>query len=853
MMLTSRHHFSWMMCLSLFFLGCIPTFKGFKKVPAKQLNPPARVALPPAEILDLKSHFYHRWGQIGQPRRTTFWRMQKRIRINTPEGLKYASIKYLPGGFAYWSPFNRLLKFRLRATCPGNRTVTMNERDLKTKYVHFRFRSFDAVETQLTNTIYKAHFPGIEVGCVLDVMWEYDLALQFNRFFFALTRFSIPLTNKLPIRKAHYRVHYAENLEMRIDLDPTLAIDMLQGQERRKKARLRSAMLKKTLPTMTSTQQRNTRAWLQQLPPQRKRILVAALTNLTPKQRRSTLRKLPKLSPRQQRQFLKRWRAQVAPPLTNSGPIPTQKATVPAKKTTTRTKKTIAKPTRKKPESTPLHMAHLPKHDSIRITHNQEDRIIDIHTQHMPAIDFAKRRMLGGMCARQAIAKRFCTRPSAHIRITRIFNPQTQVYQDIRVDWKNIAAWYTRPTWPLQEDRAGFTRQYQMNEVLESHKDIRAAAQQIVRKAKATTRIRKLRALYKHLRTKMYVQGPVGIAPIMFGMSSGNDLLASYKVRTGNPYVVNMLFMLMARSLGIRTYAALATDNDYDYRQRLPDRDVFHGLLIYIAPKSEGPWKGLTREIAADRRNFTKPGQTRVVKDGMVVNLADPQRAFGSVRPTMQSTEVYIINHGGGRFFRIKPMTHTQNTSTQRFDLTIDKDGTLSGTVHIHATGHEAAKTRRMLKLALPKDWKYTFRSSLGREIASICHAPISSLRVLKKPNVLLADVGTPLHFQYKIHVKHCFTHTPQMIRFRLPQLFPTYQLRRRNASFKLVLGTPVTRKTQWTLRFPQGYQVQGEQKRQHQFAQAMFLKYKKTQNGNTLSVQSEYQIRAHILPQKQY
>jgi hypothetical protein len=834
--------------------GCVPSFQGFKPVPESDLQPLGSIqSMPDAEILDMDSAYYHRWGQVGQSQRTTFWRMYKRIRINKPAGLKYASFKFLPGGFAVWSPFNKLNDFRVRATCPGGRVLNFDDRNLKEVVVYFYSRPFDAVETVVDNRVYKGHLPGIEVGCVLDVMWEYDLSLQFNRFIMGLMGFSIPLTENLPIRKAHLHYHYAENLDMRADVDPLVVLQILQGRERAKKIGIVMAEIKALIGKLPQDKQASAAAWLKGLKPPQQNLMVAIFERLSPEQRLSALATFPQLSQEERASIIQRLRVadpEEAEPVKGAINPALPMAATPPKDDKARLDLAIEKIIREAlvaDEADKQSSA-----DTVRITHDREARTFDIYLRDMPALDRRAQFAIGAICKQQALPPRYCKPPRVNARIVRAYDARLQVYQDIRAEWKNIIAWYTRPTWPLQEDRGGFTRNFQLDEEQEWFKDgLPKYAREITKNA--STREEKIRVLYNYLRGHFYVQGFIGLVAINFGMSDGNDLLQSYKIKTGNPYVINMVFLIMLRSLGIRAYAALMPYNNFDYRQKgLPDRDVFQGLAVFIPDESEGPWRGLNTEKAEDAKKFVPAGKERVVTQGRVLNPAYVTEPYGLLQPEAEGTEVFVIDYGGGRFFRT-PISVSSTTQQKRsYDLAVAPDGTVTGKVEVHLTGHAAARLRKRLYLAHPRDWE-NWQRERGAWLRSVCGPQIQILNI-KNPDTQIRDLSQPISYSYEVKAGHCFPHSQKVMLFKLPSTLPGYQLMAPDRDVQLFFEYARSEKTDIKITFPAGFKLPLKSESQNEsFSDAVSYKKSATLSGTTYTKTVEVEFKKRELPANDY
>ncbi|MCB9643855.1 MAG: transglutaminase domain-containing protein [Myxococcales bacterium] len=850
--------------MSLLVSGCIPSFKGFQPVTQRELQPlGSKRTMPDAEILWMESEYYHRWGQVGQSRRTTFWRMNKRIRINKAGGLKYASFKYLPGAFAVWSPFNKLNKFSVRATCPGGRTLNFDDRALKLLRVKFYDRSADAVETVIENQVFHSHLPGVEVGCVLDVMWEYDLSMQFNRFFFGLTGVRIDLMDELPIRKAHMRYYYAENLEMRMDLDPLFILEYLQQRQGLQRINNIIAEIKALIEKLPDADKGPALNWIKGLKLPGKKLMAAVFERLTPEMRLVSLRTFPKLSPKERASVIARLR--VSSPESAEklkGSIDPNKPMAMPKNPDDKTRLNIEIERAIRAALVADEADKEGTQDAVRVAHDRSARTIDVYLNNVPSMSRRGRRRLLAVCKRAALPPRYCNPPRATMKIVRMFDTRMAVYQDIRAEWKNIVAWYTRAMWPFQDDRSGFSRNFQMDEDQELNQSgLPKIARELTQNA--SSREEKIKILYEHLRLNMYVQGAIGLAPINFGLSSGNDLLRNYQLRTGNPYVSNMLFLVMLRSLGIRAYAALMPYGNYTYRKGLPDRDVFRGLSIFIPDESEGPWRGLGAERAADASKFRAPGKERTVDKGRILNPAEIVYPYGTLSPLAEGIEAFVIDYGGGRFFKVPEHEYTFTQDKSTYDIQVDADGTVTGSYSVVMTGHRANQERRMLLFAQPRDWE-NWRKRRGAWLRQLC-GPQVEITDIKLPELNIKDPSQPLTYQYKYKAPHCFPHSDKVMLYKTPGTLPGYQFNAPDREIELFFDYPYIKSSKITMRFPAAFKLglNLRQKEAHSgettssdnknFKDAVFLKSSTKIEGTTLTKNTEFQIRKRLLPATDY
>ena len=842
--------------------GCIPSFKGFQPVTQKDLQPlGSKQTMPDAEILWMEAEYYHRWGQVGQSQRTTLWRMNKRIRINKHGGLKYASFKYLPGGFGVWSPFNRLQKFNVRATCPNNKVLQYDDRVLKELRVKFYSRGTDAVETVQENQVFHAHLPGIEVGCVLDVMWEYDLSMQFDRFFFGLTGVRIDLLQEIPVRRAHMRYHYAENLEMRIDLDPLFVLQTLQTREATQRIASVMAEINLLLEQFPAEKKAAAQAWLKGLDLKQKTLMVNVFDRLPEDKRIAALNVFPMMSATERQAVIQR--LQVSAPesaekvkgtIDPNKPLETPKAPVSDKLQLDLAVEQAIRAALVADEADRSFGG-----DAVRVSHDRDSRMIDVYMRNIPGMTRQGRMGLDAMCKTAALPPRYCKPPQATIKIVRMLDTRLAEYQDIRAEWKNVIAWYTRAMWPFQDDRGGFNRNFQMDEDQELNQNgLPKIARDLTRNA--TSREEKIKVIYEHLRQNLYVQGAIGLAPINFGLSSGEDLLRSYQMRTGNPYVSNMLFIVMLRSLGIRAYAALVPNGYYDYRKGLPDRDVFGGLSVFIPEESEGPWRGLHAERAADAAKFPLPGKERTVNQGRLLSPAGIVDPYNATNPRAEGVEAFIIDYGGGRFFKTpsQPYTYTQNHRT--FDMQVDEEGTLTGSYEIKLTGHLAADVRRQLLFAQPRDWE-TWRKQRGGWLRQVCGQQFE-ITDLVLPELNIQDLSQPVTYRYKFKAHHCFPHSQKVMLYKTPGTLPSYSFTAPNRDVKLFFEYPYIKDTKITLRFPPSFKLglnlrKSAKAEEHSYDKSfdgvVYLKTSHKIEGNVFGQHTHIEFRQRELPAERY
>ncbi len=321
-----------------------------------------------------------------------------------------------------------------------------------------------------------------------------------------------------------------------------------------------------------------------------------------------------------------------------------------------------------------------------------------------------------------------------------------------------------------------------------------------------------------------------------------------------------MLFVVMLRSLGIRAYAALIPNGYYDYRKGLPDRDVFGGLSVFIPDESEGPWRGLYAERAADAAKFAPPGKERTVTQGRLISPAGIVDPYNVVNPLAEGVEAFVIDYGGGRFFKVpaQPYTYTQEHRT--FDMQVDAEGTLTGSYNIKLTGHRAADVRRQLLFAQPRDWE-TWRKQRAGWLRQICGQQIE-VTDLVLPDLNIKDPTQPVTYRYKFKAHHCFPHSQKVMLYKLPGTYPGYNFTLPNRDIKLFFDYPYTKHTNITLRFPPSFKLGMNLRKTEKaaasdydksFDSTVFVKSSRKIDGSTLATQHHVEFRKRELPATRY
>ncbi|TNE49156.1 MAG: transglutaminase domain-containing protein [Deltaproteobacteria bacterium] len=643
--------------------GCIPAFRGFKPV-TKTMLKPKKKATAPAEILVFNNYYRTRWAQVGS-RNRVFWRRVMRIRYNKRSSFRHAK----------WSIRGELHALELRTVCPDGRVLRMGRSDIQqvTKETSNVVGYWSSEQN-----VYNFAAPGLDEGCVVDVMWEAEVGGVRN----------LPLQQRFPIKKGYFRYDYSDGPEMRV--------------------RLRNAEY----------------LWI-------------------------------KLAKSQK-----------------SGK---------SKKGDSKSKSSKA-------------LTDKEKNEFVRVNHDRPSRHIELWLKDIPArpgrrFPLAMRSML--------LPPRYAMPAMLDVDMIKTGGMNNR---DLLVAWRNVDDSFTAPSFVFYETRSATQRNFQMDEQEETKDSLTKLARQIT--AQAGSRDAKIRTLYDHLRRRMRTLAP--------STSSMFKLEKIYQLGKGTTYEINMMFVVMLRSLGIRAYLGLVSPGR---RSKFPEdepNDIFQTVATYIPPAARGKWRGLNQEVSLGKEFVAKKGDTyqggREEKGGTLVDPSNKVLPYGKLPSSFSGTWVFVIDHGGGRFFRTPESNYKQNVYSVKIQTTLAKDGSFKGSTAISAWGQHAIKMRS--KMA--KSPFYKWLQGLGGYAKRTCGKDVE-LAWREKPVMDYGKLRNPFQFSYTFETKSCVPHGKEHLVLPLARLFPVFRVARLMSPKRLApihLGNPGITKYELEIALPAGYNL---------------------------------------------
>lgn len=643
--------------------GCIPAFRGFQAVTRDDLNPKAKPSAD-AEILMQTNYYRDRWNQVGSPF-GTFWRHHSRIRYNKRPSFDSAK----------WVLAGNLLDMELRTVCPDGRVLRMTASDIQ------QF-------TRINNTpTYKFSAPGLDEGCIVDVMWEIDTAAAFA--------LKVPLRQKYPIRKAHFRYDYDSSYVLRPHLSDTEYLWLqLAAQKARKRAKPGAA----------------------------------------------------------------------------SQP--------------------------KKGSETKQALSDAEKNAHIRLDHDRRDRRVELWLHDIPA---DPNPQFPRIVQSVLLPPRYTLPPTLNIHLVQTLGIGGR---NLLLAWRNVDESFTSPSFVFSETRTPQERNYQTDEEEELRTEaLPTLAKQIT--AQASTQQSKAIALYHHLRQHMTVTKPAATSSI-------NRLDKVYALGIGDTYEINMLYVVMLRSLGIRAYLALTAPGNHSRYLDEEPRKVFGSVATYLPDASEGAWRGLHEESSRAKEFLANKGSDyaggRIVTTGWVLDPSHKGMPFGMLSSSLSNTWIYVIDRSGGRFFQTPEIDAQKNIRHIQVKANVAADGSLQGSVSFSRWGQFAAELRQNLEKTAKHTWT---EKMLGAEVRRLC-GPHVQVTLEEQPNLELATLSEPLRYSYRFQTTSCIPHALKHLMFpllparSLGLASPTQPTRLAPVSF----GTPSIVKVDLALTFPTGYQV---------------------------------------------
>ena len=416
--------------------------------------------------------------------------------------------------------------------------------------------------------------------------------------------------------------------------------------------------------------------------------------------------------------------------------------------------------------------------------------------------------------------------------------------RDHLMAWKNIDASFTTPSSLLREDRSKRQKNYQQDELEERAQGALARLARSLTQ-KVPNHQGKLWKLYNHLRFTMSSSGA--------GLDSSNRLSKIYQLRRGNNYEINLIYIVMLRSLGIRAYLALLAPNNQNY-QNLPPSRPFKRVGTYIAPGSQSKWRGIYKERAALRHFLAQQKSSyagaRRIKGGVVVDPSNKTLPFGMLPDALQGTTAFLIDGGGGRFFKLRTSSKKRNTLSINGEIKIQKNGAVRGTFERHLGGLYAYQVRTKIHQKSLKKWR---ESDLGKTIRKSCGAH-SNISLKQAPQLALATLREPLSYSLNFSTPACFSTGKRSLLFPLLPLnlfyLPKTQSKKR--TMPIILGWPKTIVLKLNITYPEGYTAHKVPANQTFKGPSLRATVETKKRPNGLQVHVRFQSTQEMLPTKQ-
>jgi len=360
----------------------------------------------------------------------------------------------------------------------------------------------------------------------------------------------------------------------------------------------------------------------------------------------------------------------------------------------------------------------------------------------------------------------------------------------------------------------------------------------------------KARVLYNHLKKRMVVSGA--------GMGSGNKLDKVYARGRGTGYEVNMIYIIMLRSIGIRAYPAFVAPKNHTYQNEYPAK-AFRYMVTYIAPKSKGKWKGYRAERSASASCLSKyeSGTTpekpyeggRLAKAGKIVNAGNRMAPYGQVEAGIEDTWAFVADGCGGSFFRIRSSKATDNVMERTTTLKFGKDGSINAKTVVSATGSLSVKGKGMFFMA-PKKWKKAVKAKATMR----CGGNYTSFKWIGAPTLKQSKAHKPLAFSFEMSASRCLPFSKNFFVLKgVGNPFPKYRFADKPRKASIYLGTPHTKRVRLHLEFPSGYQLKKKLESFTMKAPGLQAVVRPVTTSNGLKILFEYQSTKRLLPAKDY
>lgn len=476
-------------------------------------------------------------------------------------------------------------------------------------------------------------------------------------------------------------------------------------------------------------------------------------------------------------------------------------------------------------------VAGVKKKPIIRYKHDKGARRLQLWLRKIPAAKRGMRRI-----ARSAmLPPSYMQRPRLSLQMVGISGVQSV---NMLTSWKDIDTSYTAGRSWYWDTRTSKQRFYQMDEdwkLKELHRVASAATKSV------TGRDAKVRALYNHLRLRMT---RVQVSSSAF---SPNKLFLLYQLKRATQYEINMMLVVMLRHLKIRAYPALYTHKNFMYQNLAPSKP-FRSVLVYIAPKKEGPWLGFSAERQLAKKFLSEKGSKyqggRKVKVGYVVDASERYLPFAGVQSKFVDTWGFIVDGAGGRMFQAK--SQRINQIKRSWNIQAKADGTLVGTLKTASWGSFAVRQRSAFA-------KMSSTLAAFQRIAwpqgSLCLTE-ANVKLTQRPELDAVTLKEPFVVSHSFKMQHCLSHAKTGFIYRMWPMKDT-SLRSMGGTRRqsIYLGPSATRELSASIAFPAGYTVVGSNVQLRKSEQGLTGAVRILKKGNVLRYSATLKHSKRILP----
>lgn len=492
---------------------------------------------------------------------------------------------------------------------------------------------------------------------------------------------------------------------------------------------------------------------------------------------------------------------------------------------------------RKKAKKPALKQADKDKH--VKVQHLQGERTIKLMLTDIPA----KPRKWGKIVHGTLLPSRFMSSPRLAVSMVKTYGLNGM---NLLTSWKDLDKGYTASRAWYWDTRSRVQRTYQIDEDGElNEKGLPGVARKLTQNL--SKRDDKIKAIYEHVRRRMRRSGR--------GMSSPRKLYLLYLLGRGTNYEINMIYIVMLRSVGIRAYPALIATGNRTFHTKAPSQP-FRSVGTYIAPEKDGTWKGIHNERRAACQFASNKGSSykggRKVTGGQVLDPSQKFYRFGDLPSGYNGVHAFVIDGAGGRFFGIPETDPNRNRFKHVYNIQIAADGTMTGTFTQHNWGPSAASKRAHLHNLPKRSW--VRKRALWKGFAALGCGSEANVSLANQPNVDIKGLSEPFKVTYKFKMPFCASHGKHGIVFSgsLPIAFSA-SLRAKERTYPLNLGTPNKAEVEWIFTLPKGYKVKAKPAQLAASGPGVTGTVASKVNGNVLTIKATKSNVRRQLPASTY